>query len=313
MIAYVLGRLLAAVPVLSVVAVFVFLLLSLVPGDPAVVIAGDLATPEQVEAIRRSLALDRPLVERFVTWVGHMLTGDFGNSLFSGIAVSELIVQRIEPTLVLALMTIVIAVAVAVPLGLVSAYHPTGIVARLTMAGAVLGFSLPVFVVAFGLVYVFALGLGWFPVQSYVPLSEGLAGTLHSLVLPAVAVSFLYIALIARVTRAAVLEVLREDYVRTAHAKGLAARLILTRHVLRNAAVPVITIIGIGFAALLGGVVVTETVFSIPGLGRLTADSILRRDYPVVQALILLFSTVYVVVNLAVDIAYVLVDPRIRY
>jgi peptide/nickel transport system permease protein len=313
MIAYILGRLLAAVPVLSAVAVFVFLLLSLVPGDPAVVIAGDLATPEQVEAIRRSLALDRPLAERFVTWLGHMLTGDFGNSLFSGIAVSELIVQRIEPTLVLALMTIVIAVAVAVPLGLVSAYRPTGIVARLTMAGAVLGFSLPVFVVAFGLVYVFALGLGWFPVQSYVPLSQGLGGTLHSLTLPAVAVSFLYIALIARVTRAAVLEVLREDYVRTAHAKGLAARRILARHVLRNAAVPVITIIGIGFAALLGGVVVTETVFSIPGLGRLTADSILRRDYPVVQALILLFSTVYVVVNLAVDVAYVLVDPRIRY
>ena len=313
MTAYVAGRMLAAIPVLLGVAVFVFLLLSLTPGDPAVIIAGDFASPQQVEAIRQVLGLDRPIAERFVHWLGRILSGDFGASLFSGILVSTLIAQRIEPTLVLALMTIVIAVATAVPLGLYAAYRPRGIVARLTMAGAVLGFSVPVFVFAFGLVYLFALGLGWFPVQGYRPLSEGLAGTLHSLFLPAVALSFLYIALIARVTRAAVLEVLREDYVRTAHAKGLAERRVLSRHVLRNAAVPIVTIVGIGFAALLGGVVVTESVFSIPGLGRLTADSILRRDYPVVQALILLFSAVYVIVNLFVDIIYAAVDPRIRY
>lgn len=313
MIGYVAGRLLAAVPILLAVAIFVFLLLSLAPGDPATIIAGDFASPAQVEAIRQALGLDRPVTERFVAWVGRMLSGDFGASLFSGIPVSTLIAQRIEPTLVLALMTIVIAVAVAVPLGLVAAYRPRGVVARLTMAGAVLGFSVPVFVVAFALVYIFALGLRWFPVQGYKPLSEGLGAMLHSLALPALALSFLYIALIARVTRAAVLEVLREDYVRTAHAKGLAQRKIVSRHVLRNAAVPIITVVGIGFAALLGGVVVTETVFSIPGLGRLTADSILRRDYPVVQALILLFSAVYVVVNLAVDIVYAAVDPRIRY
>jgi peptide/nickel transport system permease protein len=307
------GRIAAGVPVLFGVAVLVFALLALTPGDPAILIAGDFATPGQVEAVRQALQLDRPLVERFVSWLWRMLGGDFGASLFSGLPVSQLVAQRIEPTVVLSVMTICLAVVVAVPLGLVAAYRPNGLLARLTMGGAVLGFSLPVFVVAFGLVYVFALGLKWFPVQGYVPLSEGWLRTLHSLTLPAIALSFLYVALIARVTRAAVLEVLREDYVRTAHAKGLSERKILSRHVLRNAAVPIITIIGIGFAALLGGVVVTETVFSIPGLGRLTADSILRRDYPVVQTLILLFSAIYVVVNLAVDIIYAVVDPRIRY
>jgi peptide/nickel transport system permease protein len=313
MTGYVLGRLFAAIPVLLAVAIFVFLLLSLVPGDPAVLIAGDLASPQQVEAVRQSLGLDLPLLQRCASWMGRMLSGDFGLSLFSRIPVSQLVLQRIEPTLLLSLMTIIIAVLVAIPLGLIAAYRPKGLISRITMAGAVLGFSVPVFVVAFVLVYTLALGLRWFPVQGYKPLSQGLWASIHSLVLPAISLSFLYIALIARVTRAAVLEVLREDYVRTAHAKGLAARKIILRHVLNNAAVPIVTVVGIGFAALLGGVVVTETVFSIPGLGRLTADSILRRDYPVVQALILLFAGVYVVVNLVVDILYAVFDPRIRY
>lgn len=313
MTGYIIGRVLAAVPVMFGVAIFVFLLLSLAPGDPAVIIAGDFASPAQVEAIRQALGLDQPLLTRFLAWLGRLFQGDFGASLFSKMPVAQLIAQRIEPTLILSLMTITLAVVIAVPLGLVAAYRPRGLVARITMAGAVLGFSVPVFVVGFGLVYTLALGLGWFPVQGYKPLSGGVFATIHSLTLPAISLSFLYVALIARVTRAAVLEVLREDYVRTAHAKGLTERKIISRHVLHNAAVPIITIIGIGLAALLGGVVVTETVFSIPGLGRLTADSILRRDYPVVQALILLFAGVYVVVNLAVDILYAVVDPRIRY
>lgn len=310
---YVAGRLLATLPVLAGVAVFVFLLLNLAPGDPAAVIAGDYASAETIEAIRRSLHLDGPLYDRFIAWASHILAGDFGVSIFSRIPVADLIAQRIEPTLMLSAMTMAIAVAAGVPLGLLAAWRPESLSARLIMAGAVLGFSVPVFVAAYGLVYVFALGLGLFPVQGYSPLANGVLKTLHSLTLPAIALSFLYIALIARVTRAAVLEVLREDYVRTAHAKGLKDRRILSRHVLRNAAIPVVTIIGIGFAALLGGVVVTETVFSIPGLGRLTADSILRRDYPVVQALILLFASVYVVVNLVVDLLYAVIDPRVRY
>ncbi len=313
MLGYVAVRLLSAIPVLGIVAVFVFFLLTMIPGDPAQVIAGDFASPEQVQQIRAALQLDRPLAERFVAWALRLASGDFGKSLFSGIPVAQLVGQRIEPTLMLATMTVCIAVVIAVPLGLVAAYKPGGWVARVSMTTAVLGFSLPVFIVAYLLVYPFALGLRWFPVQGYVPLSQGLWACLHSLMLPALALSLLYIALIARVTRAAVLEVLREDYVRTAHAKGLAERRVLVRHVLRNAAVPVVTVVGIGFAALLGGVVVTETIFSIPGLGRLTADSILRRDYPVVQALILLFSTVYVVVNLGVDLIYAAIDPRIRY
>lgn len=313
MIGYIVGRLCSAVPILAAVAIFVFFLLNLAAGDPASIMAGDYATEAQVAAIRTALNLDAPMHERFLTWAGRVLSGDFGTSIFSGMPVSTMVLQRIEPTLILSIMTIVIAVAVAVPLGLFAACKPESLVSRLTVAGAVLGFSMPVFVAAYALVYVFALMLGWFPVQGYVPLAKGFFACLHSLVLPAVALSFLYVALIARVTRAAVLEVLREDFVRTAHAKGLAERKILSRHVLRNAAVPIVTIIGIGFASLLGGVVVTETVFSIPGLGRLTADAILRRDYPVVQALILLFSAVYVFVNLLVDIAYAAVDPRIRY
>ncbi len=313
MIGYVFSRLLSAIPVLAGVAIFVFLLLELTPGDPALIIAGDLASPEQVEAVRQALNLDRPAYQRLVGWVGDMLVGDFGNSLFSGLPVSQLIAQRIEPTLLLSLMAISIAVLVGVPLGLASAWWPRGYLARFTMAGAVIGFSVPVFVVAFGLVYVFAIRLGWFPVQGYPGLSGGISGALVALTLPALSLSTLYIALIARVTHASTLEVLGEDYVRTAHAKGLAVWKIALRHVLRNAGVPIITIIGIGFAALLGGVVVTETVFNIPGLGRLAADSILRRDYPVVQTLILLFSIVYVLVNLAVDLAYAALDPRIKY
>ena len=313
MMGYVLRRVLGALPVLAVVAVFVFLLLELTPGDPAQIIAGDLATPEQVEAVRQALGLDQPMLQRFFMWTGRMLTGDFGASLFSGLRVSDLVVQRIEPTLLLSVMAIGLAVFFGVPIGLFSALWPNKPLSRVASVGAVLGFSVPVFIVAFGLVYVFSLHLRWFPVQGYPGLDKGVGPALHALVLPAIALSFLYMALIARVTRASVLEVLREDYVRTAHAKGLPLAKVLVHHVLRNASVPIITIIGIGFAALLGGVVVTETVFNIPGLGRLAADSILRRDYPVVQALILLFSAVYVVVNLVVDLIYAAVDPRIRY
>lgn len=313
MAGYVISRLFGAVPVLIGVALFVFLLLELTPGDPAQIIAGDLATPEQVESVRRALELDRPSHERFLGWVGQMLQGNFGESLFSGLPVSHLVAQRIEPTLLLSLMSISVAVFVGVPLGLAAAWWPRGWIARFSMAGAVVGFSVPVFVVAFALVYVFSIKLGWFPVQGYPGMAQDIWGSFVALTLPALSLSTLYVALIARVTCAATAEILSEDYIRTAHAKGLAVWKVAFRHVLRNAAVPIITIIGIGFAALLGGVVVTETVFNIPGLGRLAADSILRRDYPVVQALILLFSLVYVLVNLAVDLAYAAFDPRIKY
>lgn len=310
---YLLGRLLATIPVLLIVAVLVFSLLHLTPGDPAAVLAGDYATPEQIAAIRKHLGLDEPLLQRFVTWGAHILRGDLGVSIFSGKPVVELIAQRVQPTLMLALMTLLLAVAAAVPLGVLAAWRAGGWVDRLVMSAAVAGFSTPVFVVAYLLVYVFALTLEWFPTQGYVPLADGLWPCLRSLTLPAVALAFLHMGLIARVTRAAVLEVLAEDYIRTARAKGLQQGDVLVRHALKNAAVPIVTVIGLGVAALLGGVVVTETVFNIPGIGRLVADAIARRDYPIVQALILLFAAVYAAINLLVDLSYLMFDPRIRY
>jgi peptide/nickel transport system permease protein len=313
MLAFVARRVLATIPVMGVVAVFVFLLLHLSPGDPATVIAGDYASPEDIARIRAQLGLDRPLHIQFATWIGRLLQGDLGVSIFSDLPVARLIGQRLEPTAALALLTLAIAVAVAVPLGVVAAWRAGAWIDRLVMGFAVLGFSVPVFVLGYVLIFVFAIKLDLFPVQGYAPIGEGLGPFLHRLVLPSLTLSVIYIALIARITRASVLEVLAEDYVRTARAKGLPERLVLLRHALKNAAVPIVTVIGIGFSLLIGGVVVTESVYNIPGLGRLTVDAVLRRDYPVIQGIILVFSAAYVVVNLVIDIAYTALDPRIRY
>ncbi|CAM5218690.1 peptide ABC transporter [Bosea thiooxidans] len=313
MISYVLRRVAATVPVLGFVGLFVFFLLRLTPGDPAILIAGDQATTAQIASIRTQLGLDLPLTDQLLAWAGQLAQGNLGRSVFSDMEVTRLIGMRIEPTAMLALVAILLALAIALPLGTLSALKAGSRVDRAVMAFAMVGFSSPVFVVAFLLVYVFALTLGWFPTQGYVPLAEGLLPCLNSLVLPGLALAMLYAALLARVTRASLLEVLSEDYVRTAHAKGVRPRRVVLRHALKNAAIPVVTVVGVGIAALLGGVVVTETVFNIPGLGRLTTDAILRRDYPVVQGLILVFSLVYVTVNLLVDLSYVLFDPRIRY
>ncbi|MFO1303394.1 MAG: ABC transporter permease [Burkholderiales bacterium] len=313
MLAYTARRLLATIPVMAIVAVFVFALLRLTPGDPAAIIAGSAATTQDVESIRASLGLDRPIVAQFFVWIGHMLQGDFGESFFFKRSVASLIADRIEPTLMLSLTTIVLSVAIAVPLGVIAAARQGTWVDRIVMGFSVLGFSVPVFVIGYVLIYVFAIELQWLPVQGYQPLREGLWGCLERLVLPSLALSVIYVALIARITRTSVIEVLGEDYIRTARAKGLTDRAVLVRHALRNAAVPIVTVIGIGIALLIGGVVVTESVFSIPGLGRLTVDAVLARDYPTVQAVILLFSFVYVLVNLAIDLSYTALDPRIRY
>jgi peptide/nickel transport system permease protein len=313
MIPFFLRRLAATVPVLAFVALFVFFLLRLTPGDPAVLIAGDQATTAQIEIIREQLGLNRPLIDQLVAWAGQIARGDLGRSVFSDMPVTHLIGLRVEPTAMLALVATVLALAIALPLGTIAAAKAGSGFDRAVMAFAMLGFSSPVFVVAFLLVYVFALTLGWFPTQGYVPLSAGLWPCLHSLALPGLALAMLYAALLARITRATLLEVLAEDYVRTAHAKGVRPKRVVIGHALKNAAIPIVTVVGVGIAALLGGVVVTETVFNIPGLGRLTTDAILRRDYPVVQGLILVFSLVYVVVNFLVDLSYALFDPRIRY
>ncbi len=313
MFVYVVRRIIATIPVMAVVALFVFSLLYIAPGDPAAVIAGDQATPEDVEKIRRSLGLDRPFLIRFGEWVWQIARFDLGTSIFTGLPVTQLIAQRIEPTLSLMVVTLVIAVVIAVPMGVLAAWKSGTIIDRTIMGFAVFGFSVPVFVVGYILAYVFALELDWLPVQGYTPLSRGFWPWLENLILPSIALGMVYIALIARITRATMMEVLQQDYIRTARAKGLSQRTVLFLHALKNAAVPVITVIGIGVALLIGGAVVTESVFAIPGLGRLTVDAILRRDYPVIQGLVLLFSFIYVLVNLAVDLVYTLVDPRIRY
>jgi peptide/nickel transport system permease protein len=313
MVSYIFRRVLATLPVMAIVALLVFSLLYIAPGDPAAVIAGDQASPADVERIRQSLGLDRPFLVQFGTWVWQILHGDLGTSIFTNLPVASLIAQRIEPTLSLMVLTLVLTILIAVPLGVVAAWKAGSFVDRAIMAFAVLAFSLPVFVVGYLLAYVFALELEWLPVQGYTPLAQGFWPWLENLILPAVALGGVYIALIARITRASMLEVLQQDYIRTARAKGLDQRSILFVHALKNAAVPIVTVIGIGVALLIGGAVVTESVFAIPGLGRLTVDAILRRDYPVIQGIVLMFSFLYTLVNLMVDVTYTLIDPRIRY
>jgi peptide/nickel transport system permease protein len=313
MFAYIIRRVLATIPVMAIVALFVFSLLYLAPGDPAAVIAGDQATPADVERIRASLGLDRPFLVRFTEWAWRILQGDLGLSIFTNLPVTRMIAQRIEPTLSLMVVTLILAIGIAVPMGVIAAWKSGSWIDRFVMGFAVLGFSVPVFVVGYLLAYVFALELDWLPVQGYTPISNGLWPWFRNLILPAVALGGVYIALIARITRATMLEILQQDYIRTARAKGAGQRTILFLHALKNAAVPIVTVIGIGVALLIGGAVVTESVFAIPGLGRLTVDAILRRDYPVIQGVILLFSFVYVLVNLLIDLSYTLFDPRIRY
>lgn len=309
----ILRRVLATIPVVGVVAIAVFGLLHVTPGDPAVIIAGDYATSDEIERIRNQLGLDQPFITQIGMWFGRVVRGDLGISIFSGLPVITLIGQRAEVTISLTLLALAISIGVGVPLGVVAAWKRGAWLDRVVMVFAVSGFSVPVFWLGFLLVYVFAIWLSWLPVQGFRSLRSGLWPFLSHLLLPAVTLSVIYMALIARMTRASMLGVLNEDYIRTAFAKGLAPTRVLIRHALKNASLPVITIIGIGFALLIGGAVVTESVFVLPGLGRLTVDAILHRDYPVIQGVILIVSGVYVLINLVVDILYVVLDPRIRY
>jgi len=310
---FIVHRLFAAIPVLAIVAIIVFMILRLSPGDPAAIIAGDVATPEDIAKIRQHLGLDRPLIQQFYTWALQLLSGDLGTSILSQTPVLAMVSERIEPTLALSITTMTFAVLVAIPLGLLAAWKHGTWIDRCVMGVSVIGFSVPVFVVGYLWIYGISMNLKLLPVQGYVPIGEDFGGFVERLILPTLTLSLVYIALIARITRASVLEVLQEDYIRTARAKGVPERRLLFRHALRNAAVPIVTIIGIGIALLISGVVITESVFNLPGLGRLTVDAILSRDYPVIQALILVFSFVYVAINLLIDIAYTALDPRIRY
>lgn len=308
----VLRRLAATLPVMAVVAVVVFLLIHLSPGDPAALIAGDFATADDIARLRVALGLDRPLWQQFALWMGRILTGDLGTSIFTQVPVTQLLAQRLEPTLSIAFFTMALAVLAAVPLGTLAAYRAGSLVDRAVMIFSVLAFSVPVFLVGYLLIYGFAIRLGWFPVQGYTRIAEGVGPWLRSLALPCINLALLYMALLTRMTRATVLEVLHEDYIRTARAKGLGVVGVLG-HALRNAAVPIATTVGVGIALLIGGVVVTETVFAIPGIGRLVIDSVQRHDYPVIQSVLLLSAGVYMLINLLIDLSYRLFDPRIRY
>jgi peptide/nickel transport system permease protein len=313
MLAYVVRRLVATVFVMTFVAFFVFSLLYLTPGDPAATIAGDLATADDIARIHRQLGLDDPFLVRFGHWAWGVLQGDLGTSIFTNLPVTTLIGQRVGPTVSLTVMALIITLSFAIPLGVIAASKVGSWIDRLVMVVAVLGFSVPSFVLAYIAILCFSVWLDWLPVQGYASLSEGFAPFIEHLILPSIVLGLIYGALIARVTRAAMLEVLSQDYIRTAQAKGLTEGKVLVGHALRNAAIPIVTVIGSGIALLIGGVIVTETVFAIPGIGRLTVDAILRRDYPIIQGVTLILSAVYVVINLLVDMSYTLFDPRVRF
>jgi peptide/nickel transport system permease protein len=313
MLGYIIRRLLASIPVMGTVAVIAFMLLHLTPGDPAALIGGDLASPEDLRRIREQLGLERPIVEQFVSWLSHVLQGDLGTSLFTQIPVSQLILQRLEPTLMIGLTIMIFAVIVAIPLGVIAAWKAGSWVDQLIMTLAVIAFSMPIFLIGYLLIFKFSVELKWFPVRGYESIANGPAKFFPHIVLPSLTVSFIYIALLTRMTRATMLDVLNQDYIRTARAKGMAAPRLLAIHALKNAAVPIVTMVGIGLSSLLGGIVVTETVFAIPGLGRLMIDAILRRDFPILQGVILVLSALYVLINLVIDLSYSFFDPRIRY
>ena len=313
MLAYVVRRLVATVFVMAFVAFFVFSLLYLTPGDPAATIAGDLATADDIARIHRQLGLDDPFLVRFGHWAWGVLQGDLGTSIFTNLPVTTLIGQRVGPTVSLTIMALIITLGFAIPLGVIAASKVGSWIDRLVMVVAVLGFSVPSFVLAYFAILCFSVWLDWLPVQGYASLSEGFAPFIEHLILPSIVLGLIYGALIARITRAAMLEVLSQDYIRTAQAKGLTEGKVLVGHALRNAAIPIVTVIGGGIALLIGGVIVTETVFAIPGIGRLTVDAILRRDYPIIQGVTLVLSAVYVVINLLVDVSYTFFDPRVRF
>ena len=313
MLAYVVRRLVATVFVMTFVAFFVFSLLYLTPGDPAATIAGDLATADDIARIHRQLGLDDPFLVRFGHWAWGVLQGDLGTSIFTNLPVTTLIGQRVGPTVWLTVIALIITLSFAIPLGVIAASKVGSWIDRLVMVVAVLGFSVPSFVLAYIAILCFSVWLDWLPVQGYASLSEGFAPFIEHLILPSIVLGLIYGALIARITRAAMLEVLSQDYIRTAQAKGLTEGKVLVGHALLNAAIPIVTVIGSGIALLIGGVIVTETVFAIPGIGRLTVDAILRRDYPIIQGVTLILSAVYVVINLLVDMSYTFFDPRVRF
>jgi len=310
---YVVRRLLALIPVALVVATVTFVLMHLAPGDPASVIAGPYASADDIRRLEHQLGLDQPLWVQLTRWYGRLLRGDLGDSIFLRKPVLAAIADRVEPTLLLTVLATAVAVLIGVPAGIVSAHRHNTTADQAVMIAALVGISIPNFLLGLLLILLFSVQLGWFPVAGYSPLEYGWTKTLRSLVLPAVALGVVQSGLIARITRSAMLDVLREQFILAGRAKGLGERTVVYKHALKNAMIPTITIIGISFAILIGGAIVVETVFNIPGLGRLIISAVLRRDYPVIQGVVLCVAGVYMLINLAVDLSYLVFDPRVRY
>ena len=310
---YIARRVLSSIPVVILVAILTFSILFVAPGDAAFIIAGEEASPQQVVRIRQELGLDKPFVTQFGVWIGGVLTGDLGRSLFSGHDVTELYLNRLPATLSLTIFGFVLTILIGVPMGVLASWKAHSIIDRAVMTAAVLGFSIPGFWLGFMLIWQFSVNLHWFPAIGYVGITESIPGFFRSMTLPSLALAASTSALVARMTRSSMLDVLGEDYIRTARAKGLSEKIVLVRHALKAASLPVITIMGLLFAGLLTGVVITETVFTLPGVGRLMAEAVVRRDIPVIQAVIITFGVVYVIINLITDITYAYLDPRVRY
>ena len=313
MTAYLIRRLLALLPVLAVVGVISFALVHITPGDPAANIVGDDATEEDIARMRARLGLDRPLPVQFVDWASSVLMGDLGTSLYTGRTVFGSIVARLEPTLMLTAMSLLIAVVSGVLFGVISSVYRNTVIDQSILVATLIGVSMPNFWLGINLILLLAVGMRMFPVAGYVPIDEGFLRALHTLTLPALALGLSQSAIITRMTRTSMLEILGLDFIRTARAKGLPPRIVIFRHALRNALVNVVTVIGVVVTVLLSGSIVVEIVFSLPGLGRLLIEAVQRRDYPVIQGMLLFVATINVLVNLAVDLLYVWIDPRIQY
>jgi len=310
---YLARRILALAPVMFVVATLVFVLMHLTPGDPVSAMLGMDANPTDVERMRANLGLDKPLHLQYLQWIGKVLQGNFGESIFLQIPVLTAVADRLEPTLMLTLLAMVIAVGLGIPAGVISATRFGTVVDQSFMTVSLLGVSMPDFWLGLNLIFFVAVKLGWFPVAGYMPLGSNWLATLRYLAMPAFCLGFIQSTLIARMTRAVMLDVLSQDYIRTGHAKGLSERRVVYKHALKNALIPTLTVIGITFAILMSGAIVIETVFNLPGVGRLLIQSVLRRDYPVIQGVVLLIAAAYVVINLLVDVMYAYLDPRIKY
>jgi peptide/nickel transport system permease protein len=311
--AYIIRRLLLLIPVLLIVGVIVFSLVHLTPGDPTSALLGRDATIEQKEALREQLHLNDPIHIQFVEWVSGIVRLDFGDSIFIGKPVTEALLDRAQPTGLLTLYALIFAVVIAIPSGVIAAVRPNSLIDRLLMVMSISGAAIPSFFFGILLILFFAVRLGWLPSGGYEDLGDGFGQHMRYMILPSLALGFSSAGLLARLVRSTMLDTLNQDYVRTAYAKGLRERHVVLRHALRNAMIPAMTVVGIMLANMLGGAVVIETVFNIPGMGRLVVQSVTRRDFPIVQAAVLVVATIEVVVMLLIDILYVFIDPRIRY